>query len=362
MNETVRLHIAAFAGGLLLPLALPLAAQAQWTTPPVTAPGLEYRTFWSASAQATVSFHVFLPPAYNANPSESFPTIYWLHGSGSPIAGIPQVRSWFATAMDQGLIPSMLVVFPNGIGSSMWTNSKDGQVPMESVVIDDLIPHIDNSFRTVASRRGRILEGFSMGGHGGRLALRRPDLFAGVSMLGAGPMQLDFMDAPDGTDVPPRTRAKLYEMVWSSDPAYYLSQHPWTIATQRAEAHIALCTKIRIGVGTSDAMYPPNQDFHQQLLALYVPHQFVEIAGVGHDPMLTLQGLGPNTWSFYLESLATPCRDAADVDCSGVVDAHDIAVVLAGWSSGSGAADVNGSGVVDGADIARVLSAWGPVP
>lgn len=362
MNQFARFHLGALAARLLLPLVFTLSARAQWTTPPVSAPGLQYRTFWSASAQATVSFHVFLPPAYTANPSESFPTIYWLHGSGSPTAGIPQVRSWFANAMDQGLIPPMIVVFPNGIGSSMWTNSKDGQVPMESVVIDDLIPYMDNAFRTVASRRGRILEGFSMGGHGGRLALRRPDLFAAVSMLGAGPMQLDFMDAPDGTDVPPRTRAKLYELVWSSDPAYYLAQHPWTIATQRAEAHIALCTKIRIGVGTADAMYQANQEFHQQLLALQVPHQFVAVAGVGHSPILTLQGLGPDTWNFYLEALATPCRDAADVDCSGVVDALDLAVVLAGWGPESGAADVNGSGAVDGADLARVLSAWGPVP
>ena len=90
----------------------------------------------------------------------------------------------------------------------------DGTVPMESVVIDDLIPEVDTSLRTIASRRGRVIEGFSMGGAGsGRLGLRRPDLFAGISMLGAGPMQLDFMDAPDGTNVPPRERAALYEAV-----------------------------------------------------------------------------------------------------------------------------------------------------
>ena len=38
------------------------ATHAQWTTPPVTAPGLQYPTFESAAAAATASFHVDLPP------------------------------------------------------------------------------------------------------------------------------------------------------------------------------------------------------------------------------------------------------------------------------------------------------------
>jgi hypothetical protein len=120
--------------------------------------------------------------------------------------------------------------------------------------------------------------------------------------------------------------------------------------------------KIRIGVGTLDEMYPANQEFHEHLLSLGVPHQFIAVAGVGHDPVLTLQGLGPDTWNFYVEALATPCREAADIDCSGTVDAIDLAAVLAAWGAGSGAADVNGSGTIDGADLARLLSVWGPVP
>lgn len=132
-----------------------------------------------------------------------------------------------------------------------------------------------------------------MGGAGsGRLGLRRPDLFAGISLLGAGPMQLDFMEAPKGTDVPLRNRAALFEAVWGSDPAYYLAEHPWTVASQRAAAHVALCTKVRIGVGASDAMLAPNLDFHAHLTGLGVPHALAVVPGVGHDPMLTLQGLG----------------------------------------------------------------------
>ena len=346
----------------ILVLAACNHASAQWTTPPVSAPGVVYRTFWSASAEATVSYHVCLPTAYASDPAARYPVIYWLHGSGSPVAGIAPVSSWFRSATAQGRIPPVIVVFANGMGASMWCDSKDGRVPMESVVIDDLIPEVDASFRTIASRRGRVVEGFSMGGAGsGRLGIRRPDLFAGISLLGAGPMQLDFMDAPDGTDVPPRKRAALYEAVWGSDPAYYLDQHPWTIAERRAAAHAAACTEIRIGVGALDAMLAPNVDFDAHLTALGLPHVFTVVPGVGHDPLLTLQGLGDAGWGFYLRAFATPCPQPCDLDCSGAVDGSDLAQLLAEWGPGHGAADLDGSGTVEGTDLARLLASWGPV-
>ena len=347
----------------VIALSAASGASAQWTTPVVTAPGVEYFTFWSPTAQATVSYHAYLPPAYTSEPTRRFPVLYWLHGSGSPIAGIPWSSNWFATAMAQGKIPPMIVVFPNGMGASMWCDSKDGTVPMESVVINDLIPTVDATFRTIASRRGRIVEGFSMGGAGaGRLGLRHPELFAGVSMLGAGPMQLDFMDAPKGTDIPPRQRAALFEMVWGSDPAYYLAQHPWTIAEQRASAHVALCTVIRQGVGALDAMLAPNQDFHVHLQTLGVPHSLTVVPGVAHDPAQTLVGLGDASWAFYRAALETPCPEPADLDCNGVVDGNDLGQVLAAWGPGSGPADLDGNGTVDGLDLGRLLAAWGPVP
>lgn len=346
----------------VIALAVASGAAAQWTTPPVTATGVQYFTFRSPKANATVSFHAYLPPAYTAEPSRRFPVLYWLHGSGSPTAGIPWVSNWFGTAMSQGKIPPMIVVFPNGMGASMWCNSKDGTVPMESVVIDDLIPHVDATLRTIASRRGRIVEGFSMGGAGaGRLGLRRPDLFAGVSMLGAGPMQLDFLQAPKGTDIPPKERVALFAKVWGSDPAYFLAQHPWTIAEQRAAAHVAACTVIRQGVGALDAMLAPNQDFNVHLQALGVTHTWTAVPGVGHDPAQTLQSLGEQGWAFYRAALQTPCTEPADLDCNGTVDGSDLGQMLTEWGPGHGGADLDGNGTVDGVDLGRMLAAWGTV-
>jgi hypothetical protein len=180
-------------------------------------------------------------------------------------------------------------------------------------------------------------------------------------MLGAGPMQLDFMDAPDGTEVPPKQRAALFEAVWGSDPALYLEQHPWTIVERRAEAHVALQTVIRIGVGELDAMLTPNLEFHGHLDALGIPHEFIIVDDVGHQSLATIQGLGPGSWAFYHAAVNTPCREPADVDCSGEVDATDLGTLLASWGASDGPADLDGSRSVDATDLAKMLAAWGPV-
>ncbi|MDI9404923.1 MAG: hypothetical protein QM516_13725, partial [Limnohabitans sp.] len=80
-----------------------------------------------------------------------------------------------------------------------------------------------------------------------------------------------------------------------------------------------------------------------------------------HNPSGVLSGLGQQNWAFYNGALSTPCKLAEDIDCSGAVNAADLARVLSDWGDGSGPADLDGSGAVDAADLARVLNAWGDV-
>lgn len=72
----------------------------------------------------------------------------------------------YGEAMRTGKIPLMIMVFPNGLPMGMWCDWKDGAVKLETMFIEELIPHIDRSFRTQAKREGRVIEGFSMGGYG----------------------------------------------------------------------------------------------------------------------------------------------------------------------------------------------------
>ena len=142
------------------------ALQTAWLTLAVAAPRVQYHTFDSAAAKAKVSYHLFTPEVYDAEAERRFPVLYWLHGSGGGLAGIAPLSAFFARAIREGKIPPMLVVFPNGLASSIWCDSKDGGVPIETTFIKELVPHIDATVRTIAMREGRIVEGFSMGGYG----------------------------------------------------------------------------------------------------------------------------------------------------------------------------------------------------
>ncbi|TVS00858.1 MAG: esterase family protein [Phycisphaerales bacterium] len=335
------------------------AASAQWVTDPVNAPGVEFRTFHSRSAGATVSYHIYLPPQYHDEPCRRFPVLYWLHGAGGGVDGIPPLSSFFGDAIVNGTFPPMLVVFPNGMNYSMWSDSADGAVPMESVVINDLVPEVDGAFRTFASRRGRIIEGFSMGGYGAaRLGFEHHERFAGVSILGAGPMQLDFLDPPPGAQFPLALRLQIYAQVWDSDPQRFLAQSPWMIAERNAAPIVQAGTTVRLAVGQLDPMVPPNLDFRTRISDLGIQHEFRYPPGIGHQPMLLLLALSASNQSFYRSVFDALRSPTADLNADGVVDADDFFLFLQLFATGDPIADINTDGVIDAEDFFDYLKLY----
>ncbi len=289
-------------------VALATTARAQWTTVQVTAPGVQYRTFQSATVGTNVSFHIYTPPVYNLQPLRRLPVLYWLHGAGSTTAGIAPMAGWFSNAMSLGLLPPMIVVFPNGMPYGMYCDSADGSEPIETVIINELIPHIDANFRTIATQSGRILEGFSMGGYGtGRLGIRHSSLFCGISMLAAAPLQLDFPNAPPDAPIPADRRDLIFADVWNSDPALVVATNPWTLAAIHAPMLAANGVLVRIAVGADDSVLEANIDFHNRLTSLGVTHTFNIYPGVGHQTIALLSAIGPTNWSFYRDALAPRC-------------------------------------------------------
>jgi enterochelin esterase-like enzyme len=270
---------------------------ALWITAPVTAPGLAYRQFASAAARTSVSYHIYVPPHYGAEPDRRFPVLYWLHGSGGGLRGIAPVSARFDAAIRAGQIPPTLVVFANGMAASMWADSKNGRVPMETVVARDLVDEIDLQFRTIATREGRLLEGFSMGGQGAsRIGLRHAERFAAFSALAGGPIDLDFRGPR--TIANPAERATIFREVYGEDLTYYAEQSPLTVAGVFA-ASAAPRPRIRIVVGDADETIGSSRALHERLTALRIAHEYIVVPGVGHDTMGLFTALGNRAWSFY---------------------------------------------------------------
>lgn len=271
-----------------------------WVTPAVNAERLAHRTFESAAANATVSYHIYLPEAYDTDPERRFPVVYWLHGSGGGLAGLPRLTRYFDQAVRAGLMPPALVVFPNGMRLSLWVDSKDGRVPMETVVIKELVPHIDATFRTIAGREGRLVEGFSMGGYGAaRFGFRYHDRFAAVSILSGGPLQQVLTQTPL-LGLPGREH--VLQEVFGGDQEYFRAQSPWVLAEQHAEA-LRGGTRLRLVIGQRDPMLPVVRAFEAHLTELEIPHIYTELPEVGHDPQAVLAALGEASWEFYRAAL-----------------------------------------------------------
>jgi S-formylglutathione hydrolase FrmB len=276
-------------------------ADLPWVTQRVQAPRVSFHTFKSAAAETEVSYHLFTPAAYEREPDRRFPVVYWLHGSRGGLPGIPQVAARFAAAIEAGTTPPCLVVFVNGLPEGMYVDWKDGSAPVETIIVKELVPHVDASHRTIATREGRALDGYSMGGYGAaRLGFKYPELFKAVSIMGGGPLQVDLFAGPRAG----RRRAEeVMQRVYGGDPGYFRSVSPRVLVEQRAEA-ITQGSLIRVVCGDRDETFANNRDFHEHLERLGIPHAWIVLPGVGHDPLQTLESLGDSNWDFYQAAFA----------------------------------------------------------
>ena len=129
--------------------------------------------------KSPTNVRILLPAGYDANPNEHYPVLYLLHGA------IADYTSWTAAGNAEALTAGLplIVVMPDGGQGGWYTNWVNrrayGPPEWETYHIDELIPWIDDHYRTIPTRGGRAIAGLSMGGFGAMsYAARHPDLFA----------------------------------------------------------------------------------------------------------------------------------------------------------------------------------------
>ncbi|MFY7953681.1 MAG: alpha/beta hydrolase-fold protein, partial [Armatimonadaceae bacterium] len=132
---------------------------------------------------------VLLPDDYSSS-GKRYPVLYLLHGASG------DHTDWNSKSTVAAVTKSvpMIVVMPDAQGDSFYLDSP-GYGKIQASFLDDLIPTIDERYRTIARREGRAIAGLSMGGYGAwHLALSSKDLFACAASLsgalgwGTGPM------------------------------------------------------------------------------------------------------------------------------------------------------------------------------
>jgi enterochelin esterase-like enzyme len=137
----------------------------------------------------------------------------------------------------------------------------------------ELIPHIDQKFRTVTNAAGRSLHGYSMGGFGAlKLAFKYPDRFGSVVAYGATLSEAtEFKKHLD----------KVYARMFGNDPKRFTENDPLVLAERNAEkirGHVA----ISLVVGSKDDFLERNRALHEKLQQSKIPHSYEEVRGAGH--------------------------------------------------------------------------------
>ena len=152
---------------------------------------MRHCTFPSASFGCEVGYCIYLPPGYCDGPA--LPVIYNLHGAGgNEFHSFDDVVN-LHEGIVAGHYPPAIVVLPNG-GFTWYKNSWDGRFPAETMFIEELIPHIDDTYATIAAHHGRCIEGYSMGGRGAtRLAIKYPHLFCSLHNQAGNVLNLAMM-------------------------------------------------------------------------------------------------------------------------------------------------------------------------
>jgi len=257
--------------------------------------GTRYHTFHSKAVDGKVSYLIYLPPGYEKDKERRFPVVYWLHGlANDQRHGAGFVRRLDAAIKD-GRAPEMIAVLPNGRTHSLYCDSPDGKTPVESMIIKDLIPHVDATYRTIDRRAARAVEGFSMGGFGAaHLGFKYPETFGLVSIL-AGSLH-------KAEDIAER-HSRLFREAFGGDKAYFEKNSPWTLLKDNAD-ELKGKTRVRVVVGDEDGLYGGNKEFHQALDRRGVKNDFETVKGVGHDYQKLYDGLGDEAFSFYKKHLA----------------------------------------------------------
>jgi enterochelin esterase-like enzyme len=255
-------------------------------------PGVVHKGYHSASMNNEVGYNIWLPPGYETS-SQRYPVVYWLHGRNNTESSNGYPINYLADGVANQTLPPMILVFASGGSQTNYCDSYDGKYMGETTVIKELIPYIDQHYRTIASRDGRAIQGMSMGGFGAmRLGLKFPNMFSSVVAFAGGyrwPEEIRVEAHPS------------YPEMFNSDPEYFRSIHPETWARRNID-QIRGKLAIQIYVGDKDPGIAGNRRMHALLNELRISHGYEEFDGIAHNLGLLAKNVKDENFAFAAKS------------------------------------------------------------
>jgi enterochelin esterase-like enzyme len=191
---------------------------------PKEVPHGEVRTRWylSKTTGQWRRAQVYTPPDYDGNARKRYPVLYLQHGSGeNDTSWVKQGRVGFI--MDNLIAAKsatpMIVVMENGMvatkaGAAPPAGGR-GNTAFPEVVVDELIPMIDATYRTLPDREHRAIAGLSMGGGQAlQIGLTHLDKFAYVASFSGAIRGFDVKTSYNGAFADTAAFNKKVKLLW----------------------------------------------------------------------------------------------------------------------------------------------------
>lgn len=236
--------------------------------------GVTHKTFHSNIYAHDIGYNIYLPVDYETS-GDRYPVVYHIHGwMGNESTEVQPMEPVFRAR-------NAITVFVNHahVTGNVW------ELPNAPMDIDELIPHIDSTYRTIATREGRSITGFSMGGGvAASMAFKYPELFSSVVAY-AGTYHHYFSSDYSTVGEPVGLAEEIYARMMSEKKFFEGSIIQRLL--ENADK-IRNSTKINLHVGTEDILYCDNEILHLHLNALHIPHEYRKYEGADHNLSLIL--------------------------------------------------------------------------
>ena len=135
------------------------------------------------------AFFIYLPPCYDENSEKSYPVLYLLHGQTH--TADQWIRIGAVETLDDLILSGENIPFITVFPDDRYWNLESGS-SFGNRLVDDLIPYIDTTYRTLPDRDYRAIGGMSRGaGWSLRLGLSRWDLFSMIGLHSLAVLQND---------------------------------------------------------------------------------------------------------------------------------------------------------------------------
>ena len=222
--------------------------------------------FESRLVNTTLPYHVILPSDYDTSKTTRYPVLYLLHG----LTG--HYNDWVqrSNVADYAADYRMIVVTPEANDS--WYIDK-----YETFILDELIPDVQQRYRTIEARYGRSIAGLSMGGYGAiKFGLKSPATFVfAASMSGAfGVTKFSEKEVPELW----KESLKVFGPVGSETR---LVNDLFEILGKLTPARINSLPYFYFDCGTEDSplIFLYNRDLAGLMFDKKIPHEFRQMPG-----------------------------------------------------------------------------------